>query len=322
MVAGGHVQVVALDLAGRRLGAVHALHAEQEAVAPAHERLAVDVLVVLGEVQPAAQRLVDHAAVVARRKAELGLDGRAEQRAAVLVQVLALHHDAVRRSLEGLGIVRRDAHILEAQRPQRLEAEHVADDRGGEIGDRAFLEQVEIVGDVGDVLVRARHRLDPVALGLVVLVGRQPVRPDDRPGGRGGFAGDGRRRLDRLDAFLRHKAERAENVRVLRFVIGLVVTHLRIRRDAGGPASLVAVAVDSLCHLSISLWDRQAHTQKSTYGIWPMSHQLIQAVLCRNNAHRKAHICRRGRHQLMGQARVSCSWLALGRDAQDGRSKN
>ena len=148
----GDVQVVALDLAGPLLGPVHRLHGEQVAVPPAHERLRVDVLVILGEVQPAAQRLVHHPAVVARGQAQLGLGRRAEQRPAVLVQVLAFHHDAVRRPLERLHVGQRDPHVLQAERLQRLEAEHVADDRRGEVGDRAFLEQVDVVGDVGDVL--------------------------------------------------------------------------------------------------------------------------------------------------------------------------
>ena len=93
---------MSLDLAGGGHGAVHRFHAEQKAIAPAHERLAVDVLVVLGEVEPAAQRLVDHAAIVAGGKAQLGLDRGAQQRTSELVQVLALHHDAVSRALEGL----------------------------------------------------------------------------------------------------------------------------------------------------------------------------------------------------------------------------
>src|SRR5664279_2518954 len=65
--SGGDVQVVPLDLASHSHGAVHRFHAEQVAVAPAHEGLAVDVLVVLAEVQPTAQRFIHHAAVVAGR---------------------------------------------------------------------------------------------------------------------------------------------------------------------------------------------------------------------------------------------------------------
>ena len=103
---GGHVHVAALDLAGRGLGARDGLHHVAEAVAPAHERLRVDVLVVLREVEAAAERLVDDAAVVLGREAELRLDGRAEDRAAELVEVLALHHDPVRGALERLDVVR------------------------------------------------------------------------------------------------------------------------------------------------------------------------------------------------------------------------
>ena len=134
--AGGDVEIGALDLAGRRLRLVDRLHAVEEALAPVHERLRVDVLVVLGEVEPALQRLVDHAAVVAAGEAELRLHGGAEQRPAELVHALALDHDAGRRALERLHIGDRQPHVLQPQRLQRLEAEHVADDRGREVGDR------------------------------------------------------------------------------------------------------------------------------------------------------------------------------------------
>ena len=63
----GHVEVCALDLAGADLRLVHRFHAVEEAVAPVHERLRVDVLVVLEEIEPAVEPLVDDAAVVAAR---------------------------------------------------------------------------------------------------------------------------------------------------------------------------------------------------------------------------------------------------------------
>ena len=78
-----------------------------------HEGLRIDVFVVLDEVEPALQRLVDDAAVVLAGKAELGLGGGAEQRAAELVEALALDHDAGRRPLEGLHVGDRQAHVLE-----------------------------------------------------------------------------------------------------------------------------------------------------------------------------------------------------------------
>ena len=157
---GGDVEIGALDLAGRRLRLVDRLHAVEEAVAPMHERLRVDVLVVLGEVEPALQRLVDDAPVVAAGEAELRLDGRAEQRPAELVEPLALDDDAGRRTLERLHVGDGQAHVLEPQRLQRLEAEHVADDRRRQVGDRARLEQVEIVGDIGEILALPRPAPD------------------------------------------------------------------------------------------------------------------------------------------------------------------
>ena len=236
----GHVQVVALDLAGLRLGPVDRLDAVQEPVAPAHERLGVDVLVVLGEVQPAAQGLVDHPAVVAGRQAQLRLGGGAEQRPAVLVEVLPLHHDAVRRPLEGLDVVRRDPHVLQPQRLQRLEAEDVADDRRGQVRDRPLLEQVEVIGDERDVLPSAAgNRVDPVALGLVVLVGGQPVGPHHRPGRRRRLARHRGAGLLRRHAGLRRDPERRKHVGGLRLVVRLPVAHLGVRDHPGVPA---------LCH--------------------------------------------------------------------------
>ncbi len=69
--------------------------------------------------RPPFKRLVHDAAVVLGGQAELGLGGRAEQRAAELIEALALDHDAGRRALEGLQVGDRDAHVLE---PQRLQA--------------------------------------------------------------------------------------------------------------------------------------------------------------------------------------------------------
>ncbi len=210
-----------------------------------HERLRVDVLVVLGEVEPALQRLVDHAAVVATRKAELRLDGSAQKRPAELVEPLAFHDDAGGWALEGFHIGDGEPHVLETQRLQRLEAEHVADDRGGEVGDRARLEQVEVVGDIGEILPRrVRHLIDAIGPGPVLLAGRQPVGPHHGPGGGGAFARDRRRRLDRVDALLRSDAEERDHVGVRRFVIGLPIAHFPVLEDAG------LVAFRSLKHRS------------------------------------------------------------------------
>ena len=157
----GHVEVVALPLARLGLGLADRLGHEREAVAPAHEGLRVDVLVVLGEVEAAAQALVDGAAVVLGRQPQLGLDGAAQQRAAVLVHLVALDLDAVGRAAAGHHVGDGEAHVLQAQRPDGLEAEDVAHERGEDVHHRPLLEEVDGVGDEGveaGVVARARPR--------------------------------------------------------------------------------------------------------------------------------------------------------------------
>jgi hypothetical protein len=73
------------QLAGLGAGFVHGFHHKQKAVTPVHEGLAVDVFVVLHEVQPAFEPLVHHAAIVATRQTELGFGGGAQQRTAKFV---------------------------------------------------------------------------------------------------------------------------------------------------------------------------------------------------------------------------------------------
>ena len=246
---GGHVQVGALELAGRGLGTVDRLHAVQEPVAPVHERLRIDVLVVLGEVEPALERLVHHPAVVLARKPELRLDRRAEQRAAELVQPLALDHDAGRRAVEGLDVGHRQAHVLQAQRLERLEAEHVADDRGGQVGDRAGLEQRQVVRDVGEVLPGgARHRVDPVGFGAIAVAGREAVGPDHGPGRGRGLARHCGGRLLGIDAFLWRDAKQRDHIGVARHVAGVPVTHLRVLHDPRAVA--LACLRGGLIHLA------------------------------------------------------------------------
>ena len=187
-----------------------------------HERLRVDVLVVLDEIEAALQRFVDDAAVVAAGKAELRLRRRAEQRTAEFVEALALDDDARRRALEGFQIRDRNAHVFEAQRLDGLEAEYVADDRSGEVRDRARLEEIEVVGDVREILLLGlgagagiRHRLDAIGLGAIELAGGQAVGPHHGPGRGRGFACDGGRGFVSIDARLRRDAEQRDNVGVL-----------------------------------------------------------------------------------------------------------
>ena len=176
--SGGDVQVRALHLTRLGLRLVHGFHAVEEALAPMHEGLRVDVLVVLREVEAALQRFVNDAPIVAAREAELRLHGRAEKRAAELVETLALHDDARGRASECLHVSNREPHVFEAKRLQRLEAENVADDGCREVGNRAALKQIEVIGDVGEILAGGvRHGIDAVALRAVFFASREPVGP-------------------------------------------------------------------------------------------------------------------------------------------------
>ena len=242
--AGSDVEVGALDLARCGLRLVDGFHAVEESVAPVHEGLRVDVLVVLGEIEPAFERLVDNPAIVSTGEAELRLDRRTEQRPAELVEALALDHDAGRRAVEGLHVSHRHPHVFKPQRLQRLEAEDIADDRCREIGDRAILEQVEVIGDIGEIGAgRVGHRVDAIALGAVLLARGQAIGPDDGPGRGRGFARDCSSRLDRVDAILRCHPEQCDHVGDLGRIIGLPVAHLLVFHDAGFVALL---APDSL----------------------------------------------------------------------------
>ena len=216
----GDVQIMTLALAGFLLGLVDGVHDEVEALAPAHERLGIDVFVVLGEVETAAQAFVDGATVVLGRQSKLGFDGAAEQRPAVLVHDIALDLDAVRRAVAGHDIGDREAHVFQAQGAHRLEAEHIADQGGEDVDHRAFLEQVDGVGDEGvEGLVVAGHVLDGVGAALVVVEVGQQIGPDRRPGTGGRLGGNGGGSLFAGHAGLRDDLEAGEEIRILRRVI-------------------------------------------------------------------------------------------------------
>ncbi len=177
------VQIVPLALAGFLLRLVDRLHHELEAVAPAHERLRVDVFVVLGEIQAAAQALVHRAPVVLGRQPELRFDGAAQQRTAVLVQLVALHLDTVRRTAAGLHVGKGEVHILQAQVTQGLEAENVAHQGSEYIDHRALFEEIDGVCDEGvERFIVARHVLDAIGTALVVVQVGQEIRPHRGPG--------------------------------------------------------------------------------------------------------------------------------------------
>ena len=200
-----------------------------------HERLRVDVLVVLHEIEAALEPLVDHAAVVAPGQSELRLGGGAQQRPAELVEPLALDDQAGGWPLEGLHVGHRNADVLQARRLERLEAEDIADQARGHVRDRALFEQDDVVSHPGEVLAgNARHRLDLVGLGAIAVAGGESIGPHHGPGRGARLSGDRRGGLDRVDAVLRGDAKQADGVGVLRDVVGVPITHLAIFEHAGG----------------------------------------------------------------------------------------
>ncbi len=92
--------------------------------------------------------------------------------------------------------MRRDAHILQTQTLERLEAKDIANDAGGQVRNGAFLEQVKIIGDVRYILIRTRNRNEPVGFSLVFFVRGEPIGLDRRPGGGGRLTSDRRRRFN------------------------------------------------------------------------------------------------------------------------------
>ena len=82
-------------------------------------------------------------------------------------------------------------HVFKTQRLDRLEAKHIADDRCREVRDRAGLEQIDVVGDVGKVLrlgvgagTSIGNRVHPVGLGAIDFARRQTIGPNHGPGRR------------------------------------------------------------------------------------------------------------------------------------------
>ncbi len=205
---GGHVQVVALALAGFLLGLERGFLHEVETLLPAHEGLRVDVLVVLGEIETTAQAFVHGAAVVLARQTQFGFDGAAQQRTAVFVDHVALDLDAVGRAVAGLDVGDREADVFQAQGADGLEAEHIAHQRGEHVDHRAFFEQVDRIGDEGvEAGVVAGHVFDAVGAALVVVHVGQQIGPHRGPGAGGRLGRHSGCSLFAIDARLRGDLE-------------------------------------------------------------------------------------------------------------------
>ena len=237
----GHVQVVTLALAGLALGLQGGFLHEVETLAPTHEGLAVDVFVVLGEVQTAAQALVHRTAVVLGRQTQLRLDGTAQQRTAVLVHHVALDLNTQGRATAGLDVGDREAHVFQTQGTHGLEAEHVTDQRGEHVDHRTLFEQIDRVGDEGiETGIVTRHIFDAIGATLVVVHVGQQVGPHRGPGAGRRFRCYRCCRFFTINARLRGNLETCQEVGVQRGVF---------RHPVGLPVFLHPGLIGFHCHI-------------------------------------------------------------------------
>ena len=204
-----------------------------------HEGLRIDVFVVLHEVEPALQALINHAAIISSRQAELWLRGRAEQGASELVQALTFDDQSGRWSLEGLDVSNWDPDVLQAGGLEGFEGEDIADETGRHVRNGPLFEEDQVISNPREKLPWSpRDRLHLVSLRPIAVTGAEAVGPDHRPGCSARLAGDCRRGFDRIDPVLRGDAEEAKRIGFLRNVVGVPVTHLAVFQNAGAVALL------------------------------------------------------------------------------------
>ncbi len=221
---GRDIQVMPLALAGLGFSLINRFNHVFKSVAPAHERLRVDVFIVLGEIETATKALIDGAPVILRRQAELRLDSTSQERAAILVELIALYGDAVRRAATGQHIVKGKTNVLQSQRTQSFEAKHIAHKRGQHIDYRSLLKQIDRIGDKGVVaFIVTRHVFDLIGTAFVIVQIGQQVGPHCRPGAGGGFRSDSSGNLFPGEARLRRYLEAGEQIAWFGFIVGFPV---------------------------------------------------------------------------------------------------
>ena len=212
-----HIRPVPLALAGLGLGAPKELERPSHSLVERRPGLAIEVLIVLDRVDPTPQRLVRPLSMLARRQAELGLDRGAGQRPAVDRELVSNAGDPKGGSRKGLHQRDGEAHVEEPEVRDGLEAEHIADHAGQDVGDAPELEQLGRIGDVGDLAV------DPV--DPCPQLERQPFvgLVDVGPGARRGLRRDRRGRLIERDVGARREAECDQQVGRGRHVVEVEV---------------------------------------------------------------------------------------------------
>ena len=221
----GHVEVVAFALTGFALGFFNGFLHEVKALTPPHEGLRVDVLVVFGEVQTTTQAFVHGTAVVLAGQTQLGLDGATQEGATIFVHDVALDLDAVGWAAAGLDVGDGEADVFQTQCTQSLEAEHVTDQGGQHVDDRALFEQVNGVGHKGvKTGVVTGHVFDGVGTAFVVVQVGEQVGPHRGPSAGRRFSRHRSGQFLAVHTGLGRDLETGQDVGVLGRVIGFPVS--------------------------------------------------------------------------------------------------
>ncbi len=128
-------------------------------------------------------------------------------------------------SLEGLQIGNGNPQIFQTQGTQSLEAKHVTDDRGEHVGNRAFLEQIQGIGNVGDelVVISTGDWLNVVTPTLVAIQVSQQVCPHGCPCTSGRFRCYCRTCFFGRNTGLRSDPKRCQNIGIFGSVVWGVV---------------------------------------------------------------------------------------------------
>ena len=188
----GHIEVVAFTLSGFVFGLKGGLLHEIETLAPTHEGLAVDVLVILGEVKTTAQTFVHCSAVVLCRQTKLRFDGAAQQWTTIFVHDVTLDLDAQGRTTAGLDVGDRKTHIFQTQGANGFETKNVANQGSKDVDDGTFLKQIDGVGNESvKTGIVARYVFDTVRTALVIIQVGQQIGPHRGPSSCRRLSSDG-----------------------------------------------------------------------------------------------------------------------------------
>ena len=165
-----YVQVVPFALSGLAFSFQCCVLNKLKTIAPTHERLAINVFIVLGEVQAAAQAFVNGTTVILGRQTQLGFNGATQQWTAIFVHLVALDLNTLRRASTGFYISNWEADIFQTQGTQRFKSKHIPYQGSQHVNYRAFFKQINRIGNKGkETGIVTRNVFYAISATLVVI---------------------------------------------------------------------------------------------------------------------------------------------------------